>query len=184
MEVNLYSRNYIQPKILSKKSWGSLICLVARMAIGVRSMQIGSFGWGDLMLQDPKPPVNPKETSLITHPDASIRMYHISAWSTCMLQFMVINFSFSYQPFLPIFFQQVCQGDWNLPSPFRFDWASSDWWPSTLAIKISNWEHRLCWLHQGFPYWPCPTWPEHICGWEGHSTWLCSKEKLLYFFPL
>ena len=31
-----------------------------------------------LMLQDPKPPVNPKETSLMTHPNASMKMYDIS----------------------------------------------------------------------------------------------------------
>ena len=31
-----------------------------------------------LMLQDPKPPVNPKETSLMTHPDASMILYNIS----------------------------------------------------------------------------------------------------------
>ena len=30
------------------------------------------------MLQDLKPPMNPKETSLMTHPDASIKMYDIS----------------------------------------------------------------------------------------------------------
>ena len=42
------------------------------------SMQTGSFGRGGMMLQDPKPPVNPKETSLMTHPDASIKMYNIS----------------------------------------------------------------------------------------------------------
>ena len=29
------------------------------------------------MLQDPKPPVNQKETSLMTHPDASMKMYDI-----------------------------------------------------------------------------------------------------------
>ena len=40
-------------------------------------MPTGSFGWGGLMLQDPKPPMNPKETSLITHPDASMKMYDI-----------------------------------------------------------------------------------------------------------
>ena len=32
------------------------------------------------MLQDPKPPVNPKETSLMTHPDTSINMYDISIY--------------------------------------------------------------------------------------------------------
>ena len=30
------------------------------------------------MLQDLKLPVNPKETSLMTHPDASMKMYDIS----------------------------------------------------------------------------------------------------------
>ena len=30
------------------------------------------------MLQDPKPPMNPKETSLMTHPDASMKMYDIN----------------------------------------------------------------------------------------------------------
>ena len=30
------------------------------------------------MLQDAPPPVNPKETSLMTHSDASIKMYDIS----------------------------------------------------------------------------------------------------------
>ena len=29
------------------------------------------------MLQDPKPAMNPKETSLMTHPDASTKMYDI-----------------------------------------------------------------------------------------------------------
>ena len=48
------------------------------MGVGVRSMPTGSFGWGGLMLQDPKPPMNPKETSLMTHPDASTKMYDIN----------------------------------------------------------------------------------------------------------
>ena len=48
------------------------------MGVGVRSMPTGSFGRGGLMLQDPKPPVDPKETSLMIHPNASIRMYNIS----------------------------------------------------------------------------------------------------------
>ena len=30
------------------------------------------------MLQDPKPPMKPKETSLMTHPDASMKMYDIN----------------------------------------------------------------------------------------------------------
>ena len=30
------------------------------------------------MLQVPKPPINPKETSLMTHPDASMKMYDIN----------------------------------------------------------------------------------------------------------
>ena len=60
------------------------ICLVwmrslpAGMGDGVRSMPTGSFGRGGLMLQDPKPPVNPKETSLMTHPDALMKMYDIN----------------------------------------------------------------------------------------------------------
>ena len=29
------------------------------------------------MLQNPKAPMNPKETSLMTHPDASMKMYDI-----------------------------------------------------------------------------------------------------------
>ena len=29
------------------------------------------------MLKDPKPPMNPKETSLTTHPEASTKMYGI-----------------------------------------------------------------------------------------------------------
>ena len=33
------------------------------------------------MLQDPKPRMNPKETSLMTHPDASMKMYDINAVS-------------------------------------------------------------------------------------------------------
>ena len=47
------------------------------MGVGVRSMPTGSFGWGGLMLKDPKPPMNPKETSLTTHPEASTQMYGI-----------------------------------------------------------------------------------------------------------
>ena len=60
-----------------------VICLVwmcrlaAGMGVGVRSMPTGSFGRGGLMLQDLKPPMNPKETSLMTHPDASMKMYDI-----------------------------------------------------------------------------------------------------------
>ena len=41
-------------------------------------MPTGSFGRGGLMLQDPKPPMNPKETSLMTHPDASTKMHDIN----------------------------------------------------------------------------------------------------------
>ena len=33
------------------------------------------------MLQDPKSPVNPKETTLMTHPDASIWLYNISKYN-------------------------------------------------------------------------------------------------------
>ena len=51
--------------------------LAAGMGVGVRSMPTGSFGCGVLMLQDPKPLMNPKETSLMTHPDASMKMYDI-----------------------------------------------------------------------------------------------------------
>ena len=57
-----------------------VICLVwmrrltAGMGVGVRSMPTGSFGRGGLMLQDPKPSMNPKETSLMTHPDAEMKM--------------------------------------------------------------------------------------------------------------
>ena len=52
--------------------------LAARIGVGVRSIPNGSFGWGGLMLQDPKPPMNPKETSLMTHPDAPMKMYDIN----------------------------------------------------------------------------------------------------------
>ncbi len=44
-----------------------VICLVwmrslaARIGVGVRSMPTGSFERGGLMLQNPKPPVNPYE---------------------------------------------------------------------------------------------------------------------------
>ena len=48
--------------------------LAAGMGVGVGSMPTGS---GGLILQDPKPPVNPKETSLMTHPNASMKMYDI-----------------------------------------------------------------------------------------------------------
>ena len=41
-------------------------------------MPTGSFGWGGLMLKDPKLPMNPKETSLITNSDASMKMYDIN----------------------------------------------------------------------------------------------------------
>ena len=30
------------------------------------------------MLQETKPPMNPKETSLMTHPDASMKMYDLN----------------------------------------------------------------------------------------------------------
>ena len=52
--------------------------LAAGMGVGVRSMPTGSFGWGGLMLKDPKPPMIPKETSLTTHPEASTKMYGIN----------------------------------------------------------------------------------------------------------
>ena len=45
--------------------------LAAGMGVAERSMPTGSFGRRGLMLQDPKPHVNPKETSLMSHPDAS-----------------------------------------------------------------------------------------------------------------
>ena len=54
--------------------------LAAGMGFGVRSMPTVSFGWGGLMLKDPKPPMNPKETSLTTHPEASTKMYGINKW--------------------------------------------------------------------------------------------------------
>ena len=61
-----------------------VICLVwmrrfaTGMGVGVRSMPTGSFGRGGLMLQDRKPLMNPKETSQMTHPDASMKMYDIN----------------------------------------------------------------------------------------------------------
>ena len=62
----------------------AIICLVrkmrslaAGMGVGVRSMPTGSFGRGGLVLQDPKPSGNPKESSLMTHPDAFLKMYDI-----------------------------------------------------------------------------------------------------------
>ena len=61
-----------------------VICLVWMrrlangMGVGVRSMPTGSFGRKGLMLQDPKPPMNLKETSLTTHPDASMKMNDIN----------------------------------------------------------------------------------------------------------
>ena len=36
------------------------------------------------MLQDPKPPMNPKETSLTTHPDESMKMYDIKKKNTTL----------------------------------------------------------------------------------------------------
>ena len=51
--------------------------LAAGMGVGVRSMPTGSFGWGGLMLKDPKPPMIPKETSVTTHREASTKMYGI-----------------------------------------------------------------------------------------------------------
>ena len=71
-------------KIKSDRATSVVICLVwmrslsAGMEVGVRSMPTGSFGREGLMLQDPKPIVNPKETPLMTHPDASMKMYNIS----------------------------------------------------------------------------------------------------------
>ena len=53
------------------------------MGVGVRSMPTGSFGWGGLMLQDPTP-MNPKETSLMTHADASMKMYDINKKSSTL----------------------------------------------------------------------------------------------------
>ena len=61
-----------------------VICLVwmrrlaAGMGVGVRSMPTGSFGREGLMLQDPKPLMNLKEISLMTHPDTSMKMYDIN----------------------------------------------------------------------------------------------------------
>ena len=57
--------------------------LAAGMGVGVRSMPTGSFGQGGLMLQDPKHPhpVNPKEASLMTHPDVSMKMYDINKYT-------------------------------------------------------------------------------------------------------
>ena len=52
--------------------------LAVGMGVGVRSMSTGSFGWGAMMFQDPKPPMNLKETSQMTHPDASMKMYDIN----------------------------------------------------------------------------------------------------------
>ena len=54
--------------------------LAAGMGVGVRSMPTGSFGWGGLMLKDPKPRMIPKETSLTTHPEASTKMYGINIY--------------------------------------------------------------------------------------------------------
>ena len=48
--------------------------LAPGMKVRVRSMPTGSFGRRGLMLQDLKPTMNPKETSLRTHPDASMKM--------------------------------------------------------------------------------------------------------------
>ena len=58
------------------------------MGVGVRSMQTGLFGRGGQMVQDPKLPVNQKETSLTTHPDASIRIY----LSICIYIYIYISF--------------------------------------------------------------------------------------------
>ena len=67
----------------------AIICLVwkirnlaAGMGVGVRSIPTGSFGREGLKLQDPKFPVNTKETSLMTHPDASMNMSDISNIAT------------------------------------------------------------------------------------------------------
>ena len=65
----------------------AVICLVWKirnlatgMGVGVRSIPTGSFGRGCLVLQDPKSPVNTKGTSLMIHPDASMKIYHISIY--------------------------------------------------------------------------------------------------------
>ena len=70
----------------------AFICLVWKirslavgMGVGVRSMPTGSFGQGALMLQDLKSSVNPKESSLMTHRDASMKMYDISNDTHCKI---------------------------------------------------------------------------------------------------
>ena len=61
--------------------------LAGGKGIGVGSMPTGSFRRGGLMLQDPPPaPMNSKETSLMTHPDASMMMYDISNAKTIFIQ--------------------------------------------------------------------------------------------------
>ena len=69
--------------------------LAAGVGVGVRSMSTGSFGWGGLMLQDPKPPMNPKETSLI-HPDPSMKMYDINLKNGQRVLFTTIPFNISH----------------------------------------------------------------------------------------
>ena len=70
--------------------------LAVGMGVGVRSMLTGSFGCGGLMLEDPKPPMNLKETSLTTHLDASTKMYGIKvllviAVFTCYLSALLLK---------------------------------------------------------------------------------------------
>ena len=55
--------------------------LADAMGVRVTSMPTGSFGWGGLMLQDPKPPMIPNETSLLSYPDASMKMYDINKYN-------------------------------------------------------------------------------------------------------
>ena len=63
--------------------------LAAGIGVGVRSMPTESFGRGGLILQDPKPPVNSKEISLMTHPDASMKMYDMNMMDVLMLILVV-----------------------------------------------------------------------------------------------
>ena len=87
-----------------------VICLVwmrrlaAGMGVGVRSKPTESFGQGGLMLRDSKHPMNPKETSLITHPNASMKMHDINR--LCYIVFK-ITVDYNFTDFFGLFYS-IC----------------------------------------------------------------------------
>ena len=87
--------------------------LAAGMRVGVRSMPTGSFGQGGLMLQDLKPPVNPKETSVMTHPDSSMKMYDISISSASNTILPTFTSDIECQPIQRSIYASVSDTIWS-----------------------------------------------------------------------